>query len=260
MSRQQKAYKYALGPTQEQEALFRQFAGARRWAWNWALSRRIEHYKATGKGLSLAVLSDGERICAPKHYRRAERKLRRLQRHLSRCKPGGKNREKARLSLAKLHRRVANQRHNHLHKLTTRLVRSADAICIEDLHIKGLAKSKLAKSVYDSSWGRLRLLLSYKCLWQRKHLVVIDRFYPSSRLCRACGSINETLTLADRVWTCPCGASHDRDDNAAETIRLVGLSHLLAEWTPGEDKNAFRAPISLPTWEHGTTTKEAHAF
>jgi putative transposase len=187
----------------------------------------------------LVVISSGERVPAPKHYRRCERKLRRLQRHLSRCKRGGKNREKARVALAKLHVRVANQRRDHLHKLSTELVRSADAICIEDLHVKGVAKTKLAKSVYDAGWGLLRFQLSYKCLWQQKHLVLVDRFYPSSRLCRACGSINTTLTLADRVWTCECGASHDRDDNAAETIKLVGLSHLLAEWTPGEDINAF---------------------
>jgi putative transposase len=89
---------------------------------------------------------------------------------------------------------------------------------------------------------------------------MVDRFYPSSQLCRACGCINEALTLADRVWRCDCGASHDRDDNAAETIKLVGLSHLLAEWTPGEDINAFRVPLSLSTREHGTMTKEALAF
>lgn len=129
----------------------------------------------------LAVLSDGRCVPAPNHYRRAERKLRRLQRHLSRCQQGGKNREKARVKLARQHRRVANQRADHLHKLSSRLVREHDAVVIEDLNVKGLGRTNLAKSVHDAGWSMLRFQLSYKACWQRKHLVVVGRFFPSSR-------------------------------------------------------------------------------
>jgi len=185
----------------------------------------------------LAVLSDGRRVSAPKHYRRAERKLRRHQRHLSRCQKGSKNREKARLQVARQHQRVANQRRDYLHKLTTALVRQCDAICIEDLAVSGLGKTNLGKSVYDAGWGKLRFMLAYKTRWQRKRLALIGRFYPSSRLCRACGTVNPDLTLADRIWMCACGAVHDRDVNAAENIRYEGLRLLLAEGYP-ESQNA----------------------
>jgi putative transposase len=171
-------------------------------------------------------------VPAPKHYRRAERKLKRLQRHLSRCQRGSKNRDKARVKVARQHRRVANQRADHLHKLSSRLVREHDGVVIENLNVKGVARTKLAKSVHDAGWSMLRFQLTYKARWQRKHLVVIGRFFPSSRLCAACGSINGDLTLSDREWTCACGVTHDRDLNAARNIRDEGLRSLLAEGCP----------------------------
>jgi putative transposase len=179
----------------------------------------------------LATISDGARVPAPKHYRRAERKLRRLQHRLSRCQKGSKGRERARTAVARHHMKVTNQRKDHLHKLSARLVGQYDAIVVEDLAVAALAKTKLGKSVLDAAWGQFRFQLTYKARWQHKHLVVIGRFFPSSRLCGACGAINGELTLADREWTCVCGAVHDRDLNAAHNIRHEGLRLLLAGGT-----------------------------
>lgn len=179
----------------------------------------------------LAVISDGERVPAPKHYRRAERKLRRLQRRLSRCQKGSKGREQARSTIARHHLKVANQRKDHLHKLSARLVGQYDAICVEALAVAALVKTKLGKSVLDAAWSQFRFQLSYKSCWNRKRLVVIGRFFPSSRLCGACGAINGELTRSDREWTCACGTVHDRDLNAARNIRHEGLRLLLAGGT-----------------------------
>ena len=394
----QKALRYRLKPTFEQETVFRQWAGARRWVFNYFLARRIEHYKVTGKTLSynamageltglkrqpatvwlkecnaqslqqalrdldaafgaffkrrsrfprfkakkretpsfrlpaevkvvghhlyvpkigpvklilhrpvegvvksatfkqdalghwhvtlvvhfelpdpaplppdpervvgidlglkeLAVLSDGERVATPKHYRRAERKLRRLQRHLSRCQRGSQGRERARRAVARQHLKVANQRKDFLHKLSRRLVSQYDAIVIEDLNVKGVARTKLAKSVHDAGWGQLRFQLTYKARWRRTHLVVIGRFFPSSRLCSACGAINGDLTLADRTWTCDCGTTHDRDLTAARNIRTEGLRLLLADGT-SDSQNAPRELVSPATGRLGSATGEATA-
>lgn len=187
--------------------------------------------KVAGIDLGLkdfAVLSDGERVPAPKFYRQGQRKLRKAQRILSRRKPGSNRRTKAKAKVARLHQKVANQRGDFLHKLTTRLVGNHDGVCIEDLSLKGLVRTKLSKSFADASMGEFRRQLEYKCLWNRKHLAVIDRFYPSSRLCRGCGTINETLTLSDRQWACDCGMVHDRDLSAAVNIRGEGLRILAA--------------------------------
>ena len=204
----------------------------------------------------LAVLSDSTRVRAPKHYRRAERKLRRLQRHLSRCQRGSRGRERARQAVARQHWKVANQRRDFLHRLSARLVRQFDAIIIEDLAVSGLAKTKLGKSVYDAGWSELRFQLSYKARWAGKHLVVVGRFFPSTRLCSVCGAVNGNLTLADRAWTCDCGATHDRDLNAACNIRDQGLWLLLAVGAT-ERQNASRELVRPATRRHGLMTGEA---
>jgi putative transposase len=204
----------------------------------------------------LAVLSDGERVPAPKHYRRAERKLRRLQRHLSRCQKGSKNREKARQAVARQHLKVANQRRDFLHRLSIRLVRRFDAIAIEDLNVKGVGRTNLAKSVYDAGWAELRFQLTYKARWAGKHLVVVGRFFPSSRLCGACGAVNSNLTLSDRIWTCECGVTHDRDLNAACNIRDQGLRLLLAVGAT-ERLNASREPVRPATSGRSSVKGEA---
>lgn len=202
------------------------------------------------------MLSDGTHEVAPKHYRRAERKLRRLQRQLSRCQQGSANRERVRHALARQHLRVANQRRDHLDKLSAALVHRYDLICIEDLHVRGLARTKLAKSVYDAGWGLLRRMLSEKTRRERKHLVVVGRWYASTRTCAGCGWKHPGLTLADREWKCRCGRVHQRDENAALNIRAEGLRLLLAGGTP-ESQNAPRGPVSPAARRHGPLTGEA---
>jgi putative transposase len=186
--------------------------------------------KVVGIDLGLtdfATLSDGsEPIPAPKFYRKAERKLRKAQQAVSRRKKGSKRRAKARVKLAKVQQKAAEQRKDFLHKLTTKLVRSFDGICIEDLGVKGLARTKLAKSFHDAALGEFRRQLDYKCDWNRKHLIPIDRFFPSSKLCNRCGAINDGLTLSDREWDCGCGMHHERDFLAACNIRDEGLRML----------------------------------
>ena len=188
-----------------------------------------------------AVLSTGERIAPPKHYRLLERRLVKAQRRLSRRKKGSANRDKARAAVAKVHLKIRNQRNDFLHKLTTSLVRNHDGLCTEDLSLKGMMRTKLSKSVSDASLGEFRRQLEYKSIWNRKHLAVIDRWYPSTKLCRECGTLN-TLTLADRVWTCGCGAQHDRDLNAAQNIRAEGLRMMVAAGH-AETENACGAGV-----------------
>lgn len=396
MSTHQKAYRYRLHPTPEQEAVFVRWAGARRWVYNHFLARRKEHYRETGKTLSyntlareltalkrqpetawllemnaqslqqalrdldkafrtffgkrtgfprfrskkhdrptfrltaevrvegehlyvpkvglvrlvlhrsvegtvksatftqdatgawyvslvthfalpdvapppparertvgvdlglkdLAVLSDGERVPTPKHYRRAERKLARLQRKLARCQRGSTNREQARAKVARQHLEVANQRRDFLHRLSIRLVRQFDAIAIENLNVKALGRTNLSKSVHDAGWAELRFQLTYKARWAGKHVVVVGRFFPSTRLCPVCGTINPDLTLADRLWTCGCGVVHDRDLNAATNIRDQGLNLLLA----GGSTDSINAPgelVSPATRGRGSVKGEA---
>jgi len=128
---------------------------------------------------------------------------------------------------------------------TAELVKGFSGFCIENLSVKGMAKTKLSKSVLDAAFGEFRRQLEYKSIWHRKHLAVIDRFFPSSKLCGECGAINTELTLSDREWTCACGAVHDRDLNAARNIKREGLSliPIVAVGYP-ETKNARGACVS----------------
>jgi len=194
--------------------------------------------------IDFAVLSDGsDPIPAPKFYRKGQKKLRKAQRVLSRRQPGSKRKAKAKIKVAKVHQRIANQRGDFLHKLSTDLVVNHNGLCIEDLSLKGLVRTKLSKSFTDASMGEFRRLLTYKSEWNRKHLIVIERFFPSSRLCRNCGAINDTLTLSDRQWTCDCGMVHDRDRSAAINIRDEGL-RILAEGH-SDSQNARGRPVRL---------------
>ncbi len=171
----------------------------------------------------LYVDSEGNKGNYPKYYRKAEARLKKEQRKLSKRKKGSKNREKQRQKVAKLHEKVANQRKEFLHKLSRQITNAYEAIVIEDLNMRGMAQGlKLAKSTNDNGFGMLKTFLEYKLKEQGKQLVVIDKWYPSSKLCRFCGTVNSQLTLADRVWTCSCGAVIDRDINAAINIKNEG--------------------------------------
>ena len=128
--------------------------------------------------------------------------------------------------------------------MTTKLVNEHDGLCIEDLSLKGLARTKLAKSFTDAAMGEFRRQLTYKSEWHRKHLTVIDRFFPSTRLCRGCGAVNAELTLSDRHWVCACGMVHDRDESAAINIRNEGL-RMLAVGHP-ESLNAQGETVRPP--------------
>ena len=181
--------------------------------------------------IDFATFSDGsgrKPIPAPKVFRKGQKKLRRAQRALSRRKPGSHRRARARQAVAKVHQKIANQRGDFLHKLTTDLVASFDGLCIEDLCVRGLARTKLAKSFTDASMGEFRRQVEYKSLWNRKPLIVVDRFFPSSRLCNVCRVKNDHLALSDREWDCECGAHHKRDVLAANNIRDEGLRILAA--------------------------------
>src|SRR5205807_6725321 len=176
-------------------------------------------------GLKDAVVpSDAPPIPAPRFYRRGARKLRRAHRVHSRRQKGSRNKAKARATVARLHQRIANQRAHFVHDLTTKLIKNHQAVCIEDLNVKGLARTKLAKSFYDVALGLIRRQLQYKGQWYGVHVIVVDRFYPSTQRCHVCGFKNAALTLSDRTWHCPiCGTVHDRDLNAALNIRDEGL-------------------------------------
>jgi putative transposase len=193
----------------------------------------------------LFVLSDGERVPAPRFARRAERRLGRVQKGLSRKKPGSRRREKAKRRVARVHRKVSNQRSDFLHKLTTDLTRKYDCICVEDLNTKGLAKTKLSRSVLDAAFGEFVRQVEYKATWSFKHSVRVGRFFPSTKLCSECGALNPNLRLVDRTWLCSsCGTQHDRDLNASRNILAEGMRVLAAGQT--ESQNARGEPVSLP--------------
>jgi putative transposase len=194
-----------------------------------------------------AVTSDGERVAAPRFYRAAQRTLRRAQRSLSRKVKGSANRAKARQQVARVHQKIANKRNDFCHKLTTTLVKNHDAVCIEDVSIKGLARTKLAKSLLDASMGTIRRQVTYKGQWHRRHVVAVDRFYPSSQLCHECGRKNDALTLSDRVWVCQgCGEMVDRDYNAALNIKDEGLRVLRVAAGHADTENACGECVGRP--------------
>ncbi|MDR8409081.1 transposase [Nonomuraea sp. 3-1Str] len=185
-----------------------------------------EHVVGVDVGISaLAALSTGEKIPNPRHEQADRRRLARAQRALARKQKGSANREKARLRVARLHGRIADRRRDHLHKISTRLVRENQVIAVEDLAVRNMVKNRgLARAISDASWRMLRSMLEYKAAWRGRELIVVDRWFPSSRLCSGCGTIGPRMPLDARVWRCACGDSHDRDVNAARNILAAGLA------------------------------------
>ena len=175
---------------------------------------------------SLVTLSTGEKITNPKSERKDRARLAKAQRELSRKAEGdGANRARARRKVAGIHARITDRRRDHLHKLTSKLVRENQMIVIEDLTVRNMVKNHtLARAISDAAWTTMRNMLEYKCAWYGRDLVAIDRWFPSSRLCSACGTIRSKMPLNVREWTCDCGAVHDRDVNAAKNILAEGLS------------------------------------
>lgn len=193
----------------------------------------------------LAVLSNGEKIENPRKYHARLRYLRQ-QRSLSRQQKGSKRREQQRRRVARAHAKVKNQRQYAAHQLTTRLVREFDVIAIEDLAVKNMIKHpRLARHIADAGWGEIRRQLEYKAKWYGRTLVVVDRWFPSSKTCGSCGHKLDELRLDVRVWACPkCGKEHDRDINAAQNVLLAGMRQL----GPGEwgDLRVDGADVDAP--------------
>jgi len=204
------------------------------------------------------VLSTGQTIPAPRFFRKGEASLRRAHRHLSRCQRGSTRRVKARLRLARLHRKIANRRRDFVHQTTSALVRAHDGVCLQDLSVQGLARTKLAKSVTDAALGELHRQLRYKTAWHHRHHAVVDHWFPSSKRCSVCGALHDGLRLSDRVWTCVCGAVHDRDLNAARNILAEGLRLLTTSpRDTRETENARRGAVSPPTGRQAPMTRES---
>ncbi len=175
---------------------------------------------------SFVVLSDGEVVGNPKFFAKDEKKLARAQRRHAKKQKASKNREKARKKVARIHARIGDRRRDFLHKLSTRLIRENQTICVESLVVKNMVKNEsLSKAISDVGWSEFVSQLEYKANWYGRTLVKIDRWYPSSKRCFTCGHILDSLSLDVRVWTCPeCGTSHDRDINAARNILAAGLA------------------------------------
>ena len=154
-----------------------------------------------------------------------QKKIAKLHKQLSKKQKGSKNRDKARLKLAKFQEKLNNKKEDYLHKITNQLINENQVIIIEDLNVSGMLKNhKLARSIQELSLYRFKEMLRYKCLWFGRDLVEIDRFHPSSKLCNVCGYKNTELTLKDRDWCCSeCGTTHNRDLNAALNIKNEGL-------------------------------------
>ncbi|MGA8114091.1 MAG: transposase [Actinocatenispora sp.] len=169
-----------------------------------------------------AVMSDGTKVAAPKFLRRAARKLKRLQQDLSRKQRGSQNRKKAVVKVARAHARVADTRRDWQHKLSTAIIRDNQAVYVEDLCVVGLGRTRLAKSVHDAGWSIFTGMLEYKAARYGRTFGRVDRFFPSTRMCSACGRINEKMALNVRAWDCPCGSHHDRDVNAAKNVKAAG--------------------------------------
>ncbi|MEU7990738.1 RNA-guided endonuclease TnpB family protein [Streptosporangium canum] len=165
------------------------------------------------------------KVANPRHERADRRRLARAQRALARKDKGSGNRAKAKVRVARVHARIADRRRDHLHKLTTSIVRENQVIAIEDLTVRNLVRNhRLARAISDASWREVRIMLEYKAAWYGRELVVVDRWFPSSKLCSACGALQPSLPLEVREWVCACGAAHDRDVNAAKNILAAGLA------------------------------------
>jgi len=181
-----------------------------------------------------AVTSDGERIANPRHLERKARNLARYQRRLTRCQKGSANRAKAKAKVARAHRKARDARRDFLHRTSARLVRGHDVIAVEDLNVAGMLRNRtLARVISDCGWGEFRSMLEYKSERYGRKLIVIGRWYPSSKTCSVCGHLLAELSLKTRHWACPsCGTRHDRDVNAAKNIIAAGLA--VARGTPGD--------------------------
>jgi putative transposase len=207
-------------------------------AGHWYVSLQVEEEQAVPENTGpvvgidlgikrLATLSDGTVIANPRHLKRRLKQLKRLQRVVSRCKKGSKNRTKAVRKLAKLHRKIKHQRSTTLHQVTARLAKTKSVLVIEDLNVSGMLKNHhLAQAIGDLGFAEFMRQLLYKASWYGSRVLLADRWEPSSKRCSGCGWLDADLTLADRTFYCEqCGLVLDRDLNAAINLQqLAGSS------------------------------------
>jgi putative transposase len=175
---------------------------------------------------SMVITSDGHTHGNPKFFAKDEKKLAKAQRRLAKKKKGSKNRNKARLTVARVHKKIADRRRDYQHQLSVDIIRENQVVCVESLQVKNMVKNHcLAKAISDVGWSEFVRQLEYKAQWYGRTLVKIDKWYPSSKRCFGCGHILDSLTLDVRTWTCPqCGVVHDRDINAAKNVLAAGLA------------------------------------
>ena len=240
-----KTIRVMLIPNNKQNTKLFRYANTARFAYNWALGREKENYKNGGKFLSdrddlgikdLAICSDGNKyknINKTKKVKKLEKQKRRLQRSISRsyennkqgkeyCKT--KNVIKKEKLLLTLNHRLTNIRHDHLHHITSEIVkREPSFICIEDLNVKGMMKNRhLSKAVQQQGFYEFRRQMEYKSEWNNIQVIIADRFFPSSKLCSCCGKIKKDLKLSERIYKCECGNIIDRDLQAALNLKKYG--------------------------------------
>jgi putative transposase len=187
----------------------------------------------------LATLSDGSSEPNPRYLKSCVKKVKRLQRAVSRKRKGSHNRRKAAQRLGKLHRRMANQRGDTLHQLTSRLAKTKSVVVIEDLNVAGMLKNhQLAQAIGDAGFSEFRRQLTYKAAWYGCQVFVASRWEPSSKTCSACGWVDDDLRLGDRIFHCEqCGQSLDRDLNAAINLAKLATVAQLAG-SSSESQNA----------------------
>lgn len=213
--------------------------------------KKIQKETTVGVDLGIKeflITSDGEITDNPKYLKKAESKLKYLQRKYSKHK-GARTKYK----LVKLHEKIANQRRDFLHKQSSKLVKENHSIAIEDLNVKGMLKNHcLAKSISDAGWSMFATMLEYKCEWYGVNLLKIGRFEPSSKTCSSCGDVNKELTLKDRSWTCKkCGTHHQRDINAAINIKNFALrNHVSGTDTKNQDELPTLVGVMTPETHH----------
>jgi putative transposase len=224
------------------------------------VEKSAPQYRGSEAGIDMglkhfAVTSDEEFFASPRHLLKAERRLRRYQRSLSRRKKGSAGKERKRNRVALLHEKVTNQRKDFHHKLSRYLVETYGAIYLEDLNVKGMVRNKrLAKHISDAGWASFTIQLVYKGEWYGCWVEKIDRYYPSSKTCCVCGYVNGDLTLKDRNWVCPdCGTKLERDLNAAVNILHFSRVGTTRRYADGES-------VSLTYCEQFSLKSEAQVL